>query len=208
MLLAEQRATQNAVPHVSFYCPDFERDMSADYGDVQAHMLSAPADTAANDSSKKDSGKKYAPHLSQRQLSASQDSAPVVSLNKDPNTPMASTNAFRLSRAEQKNKVNEFYRYIAVCHEVIAERLEGGKIKLSAPNPDDEALVCAAAYFGYEFKDRRDRFTIVHEVATGRDLEIEVLYTIPFTSARKRMSVIIRDVDKTIRIITKGEQHA
>lgn len=104
----------------------------------------------------------------------------------------------------QKQKIQEFYRYIAVCHEVVPERLEDGSIKLSAPNPDDEALVCAAAFFGYEFKDRRERVSLIYETATNKMLEITVLYTIPFTSSRKRMSVIIRDIDGQIKIITKG----
>jgi phospholipid-transporting ATPase len=104
----------------------------------------------------------------------------------------------------QKQKINEFYRMIAVCHEVVPERLEDGSIKLSAPNPDDEALVCAAAFFGYSFRDRRDRVCLVHEGETDKLLEITVLYTIPFSSARQRMSVIIRDIDGQIKIATKG----
>ncbi len=104
----------------------------------------------------------------------------------------------------QKEKIQEFYRYIAVCHEVVPERLEDGAIRLSAPNPDDEALVCAAAFFGYSFKDRREKVCLVHEAQTNRTLEITVLYTIPFSSSRKRMSVIVRDIDNKIKIITKG----
>ena len=104
----------------------------------------------------------------------------------------------------QKKYIEEFYRYIAVCHEVVPERIENGSIKLSAPNPDDEALVCAAAFFGYSFQDRRDKICLVHETSSHKTLEIEVLYTIPFTSTRKRMSVIIRDIDGKIKLISKG----
>jgi magnesium-transporting ATPase (P-type) len=104
----------------------------------------------------------------------------------------------------QKDKIKEFYRYIAVCHEVVPERLEDGTIKLSAPNPDDEALVCSAAFFGYEFRDRRDKVCLVYEQESNRVLEVTVLYTIPFTSARKRMSVVVRDVDGAIKVVTKG----
>lgn len=106
--------------------------------------------------------------------------------------------------ANQKEKIRDFYRYLSVCHEIIPERLENGDIKLSAPNPDDEALVCAAGYFGFQFQDRRDRFAIIHDKELDRKFEIEVLYTIPFSSSRKRMSVIVRDIDKKIKIITKG----
>jgi phospholipid-transporting ATPase len=106
--------------------------------------------------------------------------------------------------ATQRARILDFHRYIALCHEVVPERLEDGSIKLSAPNPDDEALVCAAAFFGYEFKDRREQLCLIQERDTGRLLEIPVLYTLPFTSARKRMSVIVRDVDGQVKVITKG----
>ena len=127
----------------------------------------------------------------------------------------------RLSQSQsqsQAEKIREFYRLLAVCHEVIPERLEDGRVKNSAPNPDDEALVCAAAFFGYEFVDRRDGIVVVRvrEPArdgeekrdTHKDLEIELLYTIPFSSARKRMSVIVRDVDGRIKVVSKGADSA
>ena len=104
----------------------------------------------------------------------------------------------------QKEKISEFYRYLSLCHEVIPERLESGEIKLSAPNPDDEALVCAATYFGYEFKDRNDKICIIYDSYNHNTIEIEVLYIIPFTSKRKKMSIIIRDIDGVIKLITKG----
>jgi phospholipid-transporting ATPase len=144
MLEAEDLASKNTIPHVSFYCPDFDKDF--------------------ND-----------------QIAAYDD-----------------------SRRLQREKIRDFYRYLSVCHEIIPERLENGQIKLSANSPDDEALVCAAAFFGYEFKDRRDRFAIIFDQEAAQLMEIEVLYTIPFSSTRKRMSVIIRDMDHKIKIITKG----
>lgn len=106
-------------------------------------------------------------------------------------------------------RIQDFYRYLAVCHEVVAEKLDDGKIKLSAPNPDDEALVCAAAYFGYEFLDRREgKYITIFESAKNRTIEVEVLNVIAFSSDRKRMSVVIRDIDRKIKIITKGADSA
>jgi magnesium-transporting ATPase (P-type) len=163
MLDAEELALKNAVPHVSFYCPDFGKD----YNDSQIF------DSITN-------------------LRISVDSTQSNSVQKNTN----STN--------QKEKIRDFYRYLSVCHEIIPERLENGDIKLSAPNPDDEALVCAAGFFGFQFQDRRERFAIIHDKELDRKFEIEVLYTIPFSSSRKRMSVIVRDIDKKIKIITKG----
>jgi phospholipid-translocating P-type ATPase (flippase) len=137
VLAAEDAAKKNAVPHVAFYDPDFERDMAE-------------------------------------------------------------------TKGEKRAKIRDFYRYIAICHEVIAERLEDGGSRLSAPNPDDEALVCAAAHFAYEFKDRRDKYIVLIDKDTAQEVLVEVFYVIPFTSSRKRMSIIFRDVDGRVKILTKG----
>eukprot|EP01041_Mallomonas_annulata_P003040 gene3040-5957_t len=135
VLEGEAKAKANAVPHVSFYCPTYERDMSAN--------------------------------------------------------------------GEQKQHIKHFFKIISICHDVIPEKIEG-KIKLSASNPDDEALVCAAAYFGFEFRDRREKLSYVFNRDLNKEETIEILENIEFTSKRKRMSVILRDTDNIIRIYTKG----
>ena len=134
-LQGEVIAKERAVPHVSFYCPTYER-----------HML---------------------------------------------------------EQGDQSIRIQQFYRVLSLCHDVIPEQIDG-KVKLSASNPDDEALVCAAAYFGFEFRDRQDRNVTIHNVKTGLDEHVEVLETIEFTSRRKRMSVIIRDDDDKVKILSKG----
>ena len=108
----------------------------------------------------------------------------------------------------EKAKINEFYRFLAICHDVIPEKIDG-TIKLSASNPDDEALVCAASHFGFEFFDKHEKKILVKlKQENNRVEEIEVLDTIVFTSKRKRMSIIIRDADRKIRIISKGADTA
>ena len=135
VLQGEARAKANAVPHVSFYCPIYERDFA--------------------------------------------------------------------SGGLQKLKIQQFFRALAICHDVIPENIDG-KIKLSASNPDDEALVCASAYFGFEFRNRRDRMMIIFNKESNREEQIELLDTIEFSSKRKRMSVIVRDTDGVIRVFSKG----
>jgi len=139
VLHGEQLAQANAVPHVSFYCPQYDHDSKQD--------------------------------------------------------------------GPQRERISQFFRLLALCHDVIPEKVED-TIKLSASNPDDEALVCAATYFGFEFKDREDKFIIIHNRDKKLDEKIELLETIEFTSKRKRMSVIIRDTDNVIRILTKGADTA
>uniref|UniRef100_A0A7S3HLE4 Phospholipid-transporting ATPase n=2 Tax=Spumella elongata TaxID=89044 RepID=A0A7S3HLE4_9STRA len=135
ILEGEARAKAQAVPHVSFYSPQYDRDQAAN--------------------------------------------------------------------GAQKQKNNEFFRILAICHDVIPEKVDG-QIKLSASNPDDEALVCASEYFGFQFVDRADKMCIIHNRETGQDEEVETLAVIPFTSKRKRMTVIIRDVDNKIKLYCKG----
>ena len=106
----------------------------------------------------------------------------------------------------QRAKIQQFFRHLSICHEVVCERdPETGSLNLSAPNPDDECHVHAAAYFGFRFRDRKDRFVVIeNRDRRNAQEEIEILETISFSHTRRRMSVIIKDVDETIVIITKG----
>jgi phospholipid-transporting ATPase len=135
VLEGEERARQNAVPHVSFYDPQYDKDMA--------------------------------------------------------------------SNGPAKKAICNFFRVISLCHDVIAERVDG-KVKLSASNPDDEALVCAAAYFGFEFRDNRDNKAVIFNKEQNKEEVVEILDVIEFSSKRKRMSVIARDPDGKIRLYCKG----
>jgi phospholipid-transporting ATPase len=108
---------------------------------------------------------------------------------------------------QKKEQINTFFRILALCHDTIPERIDG-KIRLSASNPDDEALVCAATYFGFEFKDKLEKYAILQNASTGAEERVEILDTIGFTSRRKRMSVIVRDPDGQIRLVSKGADSA
>lgn len=96
-----------------------------------------------------------------------------------------------VKRADMKPKLHEFFRMLALCHDVLPERIDG-KIKLSASNPDDEAFVCASEYFGFQFIDRREKNAIIFNADKNMYEEIEILNIIEFSSKRKRMSVIGR----------------
>lgn len=103
----------------------------------------------------------------------------------------------------RKSALQRFFHILALCHDVIPERV-GNDIKLSASNPDDEALVCAAKYFGYEFLDRREKTAIVMNRETNQREEGLIIETIGFTSKRKRMSVFFRDAKGKIWLYCKG----
>ena len=129
-----------------------------------------------------------------------------------------------LKNNNHSQKLYQFYRILSICHDVIPEKnnclnsssniIDNGdndntnnsdhQIKYSASNPDDEALIYAAKYFGYEFMERHDKKIIIKNLLTTHNEEIIILHTIAFTSKRKRMSVIIKDNDNNIKILTKG----
>lgn len=82
--------------------------------------------------------------------------------------------------------------------------------KFSASSPDELALVSAAKYFGYEFVTRRNgSLTIQVANSNGQeDMTFEILEMIEFSSARKRMSVIVRTPEREILLLTKGADAA
>lgn len=66
---------------------------------------------------------------------------------------------------------------------------------------DEQALLKGAQSFGYVFHTRTPKSVSIS--ALGIDEEYEVLNVIEFTSARKRMSVIVRNPNKKIYLYCK-----
>ena len=61
----------------------------------------------------------------------------------------------------------------------------------------------AAKYFGYFFKGRDDDNNIEISV-NGKTVTYQLLNVIEFSSDRKRMTIIVKDSDKKIRVLCKG----
>jgi phospholipid-transporting ATPase len=92
--------------------------------------------------------------------------------------------------------------HLALCHTIIIDDRKG---TYNAASPDELALVNAAKQFGYEFKGTdRDDNMVVLEKATGQELKYKLLNTLEFSSARKRMSVIVREPKGRLLLICKG----
>lgn len=70
------------------------------------------------------------------------------------------------------------------------------------PPLDERALVDGARKFNYVFDTRTPSY--VEIVALGETLRYEILNVIEFTSARKRMSVVVRTPEGKIKIFCKG----
>ena len=87
------------------------------------------------------------------------------------------------------------------------EQRTGGaaKTKLSASSPDEVALVSAATFLGVEFVGRQHSTVTLKDSFSGSQPQFEVLELLDFTSARKRMSVVVREQgSRRIRLLSKG----
>lgn len=97
----------------------------------------------------------------------------------------------------------EFLTLLAVCHTVIPEYTDDGKLIYQASSPDEGALVKGARQLGYTFTTRRPR-SVTIKLPDGREEEYEILNICEFNSTRKRMSAIVRTPTGEIKLYTKG----
>ncbi|CAO1629409.1 unnamed protein product [Parajaminaea phylloscopi] len=102
-------------------------------------------------------------------------------------------------------QLGQFWRCLALCHTALASEDENGEIEYKAQSPDEQALVQAAAESGFVFLGK-DRTTMSLQVPGVAEPEkYELLSVLEFTSARKRMSVILRrHTDSKILVLSKG----
>ncbi|NXR57795.1 AT8B3 ATPase, partial [Rhadina sibilatrix] len=105
------------------------------------------------------------------------------------------------ARRDQDPVLREFLRLLALCHTVMVED-RGDQLVYQAASPDEEALVLAARSLGYVFLARTQDTITIREL--GRTRTYKVLAMLDFNSDRKRMSVLVRDPQGTIRLYTKG----
>ena len=105
---------------------------------------------------------------------------------------------------EQMQKCRDFVLHLALCHTVVVEQL-GSEKKLSASSPDEAALVSAAAHFGIEFVNKQHSTVTLRDSFSGKQPKFEVLEVLEFSSARKRMSVVVQEPGTgRIRLLSKG----
>ncbi|KAJ3178458.1 hypothetical protein HDU87_003532 [Geranomyces variabilis] len=108
----------------------------------------------------------------------------------------------------KREEINQFFTMLAVCHTVASpkESFDGliHPITYSAQSPDEQALVAGAKDFGVVFTSREQ--DIVRITVHGQPRLFRVLHVLEFTSTRKRMSVIVQDVEPphAVTLFTKG----
>jgi phospholipid-translocating ATPase len=112
----------------------------------------------------------------------------------------------RGNSGEEQAKANaHFMIVLALCHTVLPDRLseDPPRIDFKAQSPDEAALVATARDCGYSLMNRTTHGVTVN--VQGVEKEFEVLSTLEFNSARKRMSAIVRMPDSgKIFLFCKG----
>ncbi|CAD5221755.1 unnamed protein product [Bursaphelenchus xylophilus] len=97
----------------------------------------------------------------------------------------------------------EFFLAMAVCHTVVPERdSDTGEIIYQASSPDEGALVKGAASQGFVFTKRTP--DSVSADVLGNEVTLRLLNVLEFNSDRKRMSVVMKFPDGTIKLYCKG----
>ncbi|KAI1620105.1 phospholipid-translocating ATPase [Exophiala viscosa] len=106
-------------------------------------------------------------------------------------------------------KARFFLLSLALCHTCNPEKGDDGDINYQAASPDEAALVLAAKELGYIVTDRQSGSVTVKTYSDNDEENpvfetYEVLDVIEFSSARKRMSIIVRFPDQRICLLSKG----
>ena len=106
-------------------------------------------------------------------------------------------------------KTRLFILSMALCHTCVPEKDDDGNISFQAASPDELALVDAAQDLGYVVVNRQSNSITIKVFLGGASEDpsyetFEILDVIEFSSARKRMSVIVRMPDQRICLFCKG----
>ncbi|CAG8754876.1 1140_t:CDS:2, partial [Racocetra fulgida] len=100
--------------------------------------------------------------------------------------------------------IKDFFTLLAICHTVLVSTSNNGEPQYKAQSPDEAALVQAAKDVGYVFHSR-DPDSIFITTPEGEKVRYELLNILEFTSARKRMSIIVRNpLNRRIILFCKG----
>ncbi|GAB2300782.1 hypothetical protein Dimus_034818 [Dionaea muscipula] len=117
---------------------------------------------------------------------------------------------------EERSAAHEFLLTLAACNTVIpiiTQGLPSGQsecdleenmeaIDYQGESPDEQALVAAASAYGYTLFERTSGHIVVD--VHGQKLRLDVLGLHEFDSVRKRMSVVIRFPDNSVKVLVKG----
>ncbi|KZV71607.1 phospholipid-translocating ATPase [Peniophora sp. CONT] len=94
-----------------------------------------------------------------------------------------------------RRRIEMFWTVLALCHTVLAgvDPLTH-QVEYKAQSPDEAALVQAAADIGFEFRGRDRDVLYLRTPFAAEPSRFRLLNILDFTSARKRMSVLLRAI--------------
>ncbi|EPY52470.1 P-type ATPase [Schizosaccharomyces cryophilus OY26] len=145
-------------------------------------------------------------NIQQRLNEIKEDRERMIELSRYGNPATSSFVSSKLVRElhstnEQSTHCRDFFTVLALCHSVVTDG-HGDSLVYNSQSPDEEALVKAACDLGFILKSTKNKRYVVEIL--GKRSRFQVLDIIPFTSARKRMSIIIRDHEGYINLYCKG----
>lgn len=105
--------------------------------------------------------------------------------------------------------IQKFFRVLALCHTAIPEvNQETEEIFYEAESPDEAAFVIAAREHGFELVERTQTHISLHELDHESNQKVNrpytLLHVLEFSSSRRRMSVIVRNVENQLLLLSKG----
>ncbi|MCO5566464.1 hypothetical protein L7F22_020141 [Adiantum nelumboides] len=124
----------------------------------------------------------------------------------------------------QRTMVHDYLLTLAACNTVVPTKVKhtsSGNLEMEAAlatdegtslveyqgeSPDEQALVAAAASYGYTLLERTSNYIVINVL--GEKMTFEVLGMHEFDSNRKCMSVILRCPDGRIKVLVKGADSA
>ena len=92
--------------------------------------------------------------------------------------------------------------HLALCHTVVIDKRKG---TFNSSSPDEIALLEGVKAQGYIFKGVRENRETIIECPDGTERRFKTLNVLEFNSTRKRMSIVVKDLQKQeIVLLTKG----
>ncbi|XVE67921.1 hypothetical protein DITRI_Ditri09bG0026600 [Diplodiscus trichospermus] len=99
--------------------------------------------------------------------------------------------------------IQKFFRVLATCHTVVPVGTD-----YEAESPDEAAFVIAAREVGFQFFERDQTSIKLHELDLRSGITVDrvykLLHVLEFSSARRRMSVIVRNPENQLLLLVKG----
>uniref|UniRef100_A0A2C9VH13 Phospholipid-transporting ATPase n=1 Tax=Manihot esculenta TaxID=3983 RepID=A0A2C9VH13_MANES len=117
---------------------------------------------------------------------------------------------------DERITAHDFFLTLAACNTVIPIRTcdkssscadtgcheDVETVAYQGESPDEQALVSAASAYGYTLYERTSGHIVID--VNGEKLRLDVLGMHEFDSVRKRMSVVIRFPDNSVKVLVKG----